>query len=76
VAVHLAGSEPRGGRLRRGRSGWRGERILALLANAGRRPGGLMSFHDRLWLEGNVPLALLRWELLGDREDLDRLDYR
>ncbi|WP_370941859.1 DUF885 family protein [Amycolatopsis sp. cg5] len=26
---------------------------------------GLREFHDRLWREGNVPLALQRWELLG-----------
>jgi uncharacterized protein (DUF885 family) len=25
----------------------------------------LRSFHDRLWLNGNVPIALQRWETLG-----------
>ena len=35
----------------------------------------LRAFHDRLWLEGNVPIALQRWELLGDRADLDRIDH-
>lgn len=40
------------------------QQILALLAEAGSRPGfDLMSFHDRLWLEGNVPLALQRLEI-------------
>jgi len=41
------------------------QQILELLAEAGSRPGfDLMSFHDRLWLEGNVPLALQRLEIL------------
>jgi hypothetical protein len=49
--------------------------ILALLADASRADGfSLRAFHDRLWLEGNVPIALQRWELLGDRSDLDRID--
>jgi hypothetical protein len=49
--------------------------ILRLLADASRRDGfSLRAFHDRLWLEGNVPLALQRWELLDDRTDLDRVD--
>jgi Bacterial protein of unknown function (DUF885) len=49
--------------------------ILGLLADASRRPGfTLRGFHDRLWLEGNVPFALQRWELLDDRADLDRID--
>jgi hypothetical protein len=30
----------------------------------------LQAFHERLWLEGNVPLALQRWELLGTEPDL------
>ncbi|GGS14673.1 hypothetical protein GCM10010252_62690 [Streptomyces aureoverticillatus] len=34
----------------------------------------LADFHRRLWLEGNVPLALQRWELLGRRDHLDRAD--
>ena len=49
--------------------------VLALLADATRRDGfALDAFHDRLWREGNVPLALQRWELLGQRDDLDRAD--
>ncbi len=49
--------------------------ILGLLADASRREGfSLRNFHDRLWLEGNVPFALQRWELLDDRRDLDRID--
>jgi hypothetical protein len=30
-------------------------------------------FHDRLWLEGNVPFSLQRWELLDDDSDLRRI---
>jgi hypothetical protein len=35
-------------------------------------PGGfsLRRFHDYVWLNGNVPFALQRLELLGDRSDL------
>ncbi|MFD5514954.1 DUF885 family protein [Streptomyces sp. NPDC127066] len=51
--------------------------ILDLLATCARDMGGafdLKAFHDRLWREGNVPLALQRWELLGLRDHLDRAD--
>ncbi len=51
--------------------------VLDLLADAATASGeafSLRAFHDRLWLEGNVPIALQRWELLGDRSDLDRVD--
>jgi hypothetical protein len=49
--------------------------ILGFLADASRRDGfTLRGFHDRLWLEGNVPIALQRWEALDDRSDLDRID--
>ncbi|WP_230487060.1 DUF885 family protein [Nocardioides anomalus] len=51
--------------------------ILRLFADAVREQGlgfDLLAFHDRLWLEGNVPIALQRWELLGDRSDLDRVE--
>lgn len=50
--------------------------ITSLLADARRAQGdrfSLRAFHDFLWKNGNVPLALLRWELLGDQRDLDRL---
>ncbi len=30
--------------------------------------------HDFVWRNGNVPMALQRWELLGDRGDVDALD--
>jgi hypothetical protein len=58
--------------------------LLRLLADARTSAGpgagpaeGLFSlrkFHDWLWLNGNVPFSLLRYELLGDRSDLDRVD--
>lgn len=42
--------------------------ILAFLADARRQQGekfDLRAFHDFLWLNGNVPIALQRWEYLG-----------
>jgi len=48
--------------------------ILRLLGEAARRPGfELQDFHDRLWLNGNVPIALQRYELLGAVDELDRI---
>lgn len=34
----------------------------------------LRDVHDAVWRNGNVPMALQRWELLGDRGDVDALD--
>jgi hypothetical protein len=34
----------------------------------------LLAFHDSLWLNGNVPIALQRWEYLGLKDDLEALD--
>ncbi|MEJ3404763.1 DUF885 family protein [Rathayibacter sp. YIM 133350] len=51
--------------------------IQRLLADAMVARGGsfdLRAFHDYLWQNGNVPVSLLRWELLGDRSDVDVLD--
>jgi uncharacterized protein (DUF885 family) len=53
------------------------QQILALQSEVLRAQGeafSLRDFHDRLWVEGNVPLALQRFELLGDRTELDVLD--
>ncbi len=47
--------------------------ILELLADSRRREGtgfSLRAFHDRLWRDGNVPFALLRYEWWGDPADL------
>ena len=51
--------------------------LLRLLADVRTREGAsfsLREFHDWLWRNGNVPFALLRYERLGDRSDLDRAD--
>jgi hypothetical protein len=51
--------------------------ILRLLADLRRRQGSafdLRAFHDSVWKNGNVPLALQRWELLGERDEIDELD--
>ncbi len=34
----------------------------------------LRDFHDYVWSNGNVPLALQRWELLGLDDDVKKLD--
>jgi len=50
--------------------------VTSLLAEARRAEGArfsLRAFHDYVWKNGNVPLALLRWERLNDRRDVDRL---
>ena len=47
--------------------------ILRMLADARRQKGdafSLRQFHDYVWLNGNVPLALQRWEYLGLKDDL------
>jgi hypothetical protein len=51
--------------------------IMRLLAEARRQQGDkfdLQSFHDFLWKNGNVPIALQRWEYLGLKDDLDVLE--
>lgn len=50
--------------------------ILRFLAEARRQKSDkfdLQSFHDFLWLNGNVPIALQRWEYLGLKDDLEAL---
>jgi hypothetical protein len=51
--------------------------ILHFLAQAQSRQKdkfNLRRFHDFLWLNGNVPIALQNWELLGVKDDLDAVD--
>jgi uncharacterized protein (DUF885 family) len=51
--------------------------VLKFLADARLHLGehfDLRAFHDSLWLNGNVPIALQRWEMLGIRDEIDRLD--
>ncbi len=48
--------------------------ILRFLAEARRQQRDkfdLQAFHDSLWLNGNVPIALQRWEYLGLKDDLE-----
>ena len=50
--------------------------ILRFLAEARRQQADkfdLQAFHDFLWLNGNVPIALQRWEYLGLKDDLEAL---
>jgi uncharacterized protein (DUF885 family) len=47
--------------------------IMNLLADARRSQGdgfSLLKFHDFVWSNGNVPLSLQRWELLGDTSEV------
>ncbi len=51
--------------------------LLRMLADAKRVQGdrfALRAFHDSVWKNGNVPLSLQRWELLGMRDELDLAD--
>jgi hypothetical protein len=49
-------------------------RLLADVRSAEGPSFSLREFHDWLWRNGNVPLSLLRYERLGDRSELDRVD--
>jgi hypothetical protein len=51
--------------------------IERMLAERRLQQGGkftLREFHDYVWSNGNVPLALQRWELLGLDDDVKKLD--
>lgn len=51
--------------------------IIRFLADARRAQGekfDLQSFHDFVWLNGNVPISLQRWEYLGAKDDVDAVD--
>lgn len=50
--------------------------ILRMLATARRRQGenfDVHRFHDFVWKNGNVPIALQQWEMLGDAGDVPAL---
>jgi uncharacterized protein (DUF885 family) len=50
--------------------------IISFLADARRIQGdefNLRRFHDYIWKNGNVPIALLRWELLDLTDEIERL---
>ena len=52
--------------------------IYKFLADAHRARAGefsLREFHDFLWRNGNVPIALQRWEYLGQKDEIDALDH-
>lgn len=34
----------------------------------------LRAFHDSLWLNGNVPISLQRWQYLGEKSEIDAVD--
>ena len=51
--------------------------IVKFLADARQKEGdrfNLRAFHDYLWRNGNVPIALLRWEYLGLDDEIAMLD--
>ena len=51
--------------------------LIGLIADAVRLRGpglDLQRLHDQVWVNGNVPVALLRWELLGLTDELAALD--
>jgi hypothetical protein len=51
--------------------------IIKFLADAHRLKGDaftLRAFHDFVWKNGNVPIALQRWEYLGLKDEIEVLD--
>ena len=51
--------------------------IYKFLADARRQKGDAFSLrdsHDFLWQNGNVPIALQRWEYLGLKDEIEKLD--
>ncbi|HEV7662438.1 MAG TPA: DUF885 family protein [Chloroflexota bacterium] len=53
--------------------------ILRFLADARASQGAsfeLRAFHDALWINGNVPIALQRWEALGYDDEINLLDTK
>ena len=53
--------------------------IVQLLSEARMMQGDafrLQDVHDFVWLNGNVPIALQRWEYLGLSDQIEKLDGR
>lgn len=51
--------------------------ILQMLEDARQKQGeqfSLRKFHDYVWLNGNVPIVLQRWEYLGLGDEVNKLD--
>ena len=52
--------------------------IYRFLADAHRKQSqafSLRAFHDFLWQNGNVPIALQRWEYLGMKDEVETVDH-
>ena len=49
-------------------------RLFSDSIEARRSSFNMKDFHDYLWTNGNVPISLLRFEMLNDSSDLDRLN--
>ena len=49
------------------------QRLVADAVRLGGPDTALRPLHDHLWRNGNVPIALIRWELLGLTDELDRI---
>ncbi|MGR6318947.1 DUF885 family protein [Micromonospora soli] len=49
-------------------------RLLADAARRGREAFDLRAFHDALWADGNLPIAVQRLQMLNDAGDLARAD--
>jgi hypothetical protein len=48
---------------------------MQLVADAKVKQGGdfsMLKFNDFIWNNGNVPLSLQRWEMLGDASQVPR----
>jgi uncharacterized protein (DUF885 family) len=51
--------------------------LVKFLAEARQMQGekfNLREFHDYVWKNGNIPFSLLRWELLGLKDEIEMLD--
>ena len=49
--------------------------IMQLLADARLKQGAnfsMLKFNDFVWKNGNVPLSLQRWEMLGDKSQVPK----
>jgi uncharacterized protein (DUF885 family) len=50
--------------------------IIRMMEDARLKQGeqfSMRGFHDHVWLNGNVPIALQRWEYLGLEDEVNKL---
>lgn len=47
--------------------------LISAAVDADKNNFNLKAFHDYLWLNGNVPISLLKFELLSDNSDLKKI---